>query len=260
MKYRFAPKRDYSDYASGSIFYSLPGHPALPIRLASEIFQRCLAIREANEQTEACVLYDPCCGGAYHLSTLAFLHGESIGQIIGSDVDPEILSVARRNLGLLTWSGLDARLAEISELSERYKKESHRLTLASLKKLREQVSRRSALPWIKTDVFLADAGDQATICNRLGDTKVDIVISDVPYGNQSAWQNLSSSQIVDYGWILLEALLPVLSVEAVVAIISDKRQKISHEHYQRIAHFKVGKRLVTFLQTRRTSPVPRGRN
>lgn len=59
-----------------------------------------------------------------------------------------------------------------------------------------------------------------------------------------------------YGWQLLEALLPVLSIEAVAAIISDKQQKISHEKYQRVTHFKVGKRRVTFLQAVRHSLKP----
>ena len=48
MQYLYATERpDYSDLASGRVFYSLPGHPAFPIRLASEIFQRCLAFRRA---------------------------------------------------------------------------------------------------------------------------------------------------------------------------------------------------------------------
>ena len=47
MQYKFAKEQpDYSDLASGRVFYSLPGHPAFPVRLASEVFQRCLAHRE----------------------------------------------------------------------------------------------------------------------------------------------------------------------------------------------------------------------
>lgn len=59
MPYRFATeRRDYSDYASGKVFYALPGCPAFPVRLASEIFQRCLEIRAAEDATQPCVLYD----------------------------------------------------------------------------------------------------------------------------------------------------------------------------------------------------------
>jgi len=63
MHYQFAKERpDYSDLASGRVFYSLPGHPAFPIRLADEILQRCLARREASHVTGPCILYDPVVG------------------------------------------------------------------------------------------------------------------------------------------------------------------------------------------------------
>src|SRR5438128_795255 len=40
MPFKFAVEREnYADYASGKVFYNLPGHPAFPVRLASEIFQ-----------------------------------------------------------------------------------------------------------------------------------------------------------------------------------------------------------------------------
>lgn len=93
MPYRFATAAsDYSDYAGGRVFYGAPGYPALPVRLASEVLQRCLAIRGA---TSPAVLYDPCCGGAYHLGTLAYLHWQRIGAIAGSDVDAEALALPR---------------------------------------------------------------------------------------------------------------------------------------------------------------------
>ncbi len=48
MPYQFAVDRpNYSDLASGRVLYSVPGHHAFPVRLASEIFQRCLAYLRA---------------------------------------------------------------------------------------------------------------------------------------------------------------------------------------------------------------------
>jgi pimeloyl-ACP methyl ester carboxylesterase len=103
MPYRFAKEsQDYTDYASGRVFYGLPGHPAFPVRLVSEIFQRCLAIRKAWGVSAPCVLYDPCCGGAYHLSVLAYLFWQRINSIIGSDVDERALALAARFLGSVT--------------------------------------------------------------------------------------------------------------------------------------------------------------
>src|SRR4026209_1860119 len=100
MQYKYAKDQlDYSDFTSGRVFYSLPGYPAFPVRLASEIFQRCIAIRKTtyNDLTP-CTLYDPCCGAAYHLCILACLHGEHIREIICSDVDEKAVALAKRNL------------------------------------------------------------------------------------------------------------------------------------------------------------------
>jgi hypothetical protein len=110
MPYQFATEsRDYSDLAAGRILQNFPGHPAFPIRLASEIFQRCLPIL-AKENIPVSV-YDPCCGGAYLLTTLAYEHWSQIHTIIGSDIDTDALNLAERNLSLLTLDGLDQRLA-----------------------------------------------------------------------------------------------------------------------------------------------------
>jgi hypothetical protein len=213
VQYKFVQKQDYSIYASGGVFYSLPGHPALPIRLASEIFQRCMAIRKAKSLTKPCVLYDPCCGGAYHLSVLAYLHWQKIERIIGSDVDQEILEVAARNLNLLTLSGLNDRMAELSNLIERYEKESHKTALSHAQILRNQVLKWEKSHPLKTRLFRANATDKRAIKEHLKDERVDIVISDVPYGQQTAWEPLPLLQAVSEGqiWQMLEALTPVLS-------------------------------------------------
>lgn len=48
----------------------LPANNVGAVRLASEIFRRCVAKRAAAGQAQPVTLYDPCCGGAYHLSAL----------------------------------------------------------------------------------------------------------------------------------------------------------------------------------------------
>ena len=48
-------------------------------------------------------------------------------------------------------------------------------------------------------------------------------------------------------WSMLDALRCVLTSNSVVAIASDKSQKIAHEHYRRVERFGVGKRHVTLL-------------
>ena len=162
MPYRFALKRqDYSDYASGRVFYHLPSHPTFPIRLGMEVFERCMAIRTTGGASGPVRMYDPCCGEAYHLAVLAMFYWQSIAEIIGSDIDPEVLSVARRNLSLLTAEGLDRRIHEIGQLSSTYGKASHDQALVSAAALKQKLADNTLDHAITTHLFQADAGDQA---------------------------------------------------------------------------------------------------
>lgn len=250
MHYQFAKERpDYSDLASGRVFYSLPGHPAFPIRLADEILQRCLAWREANHVTRPCVLYDPCCGAAYHLSVLACLHWHSFREVIGSDINQKAISVAQKNLGLLSVEGLDKRISEISEMFRLYGKESHKEALDSAHQLRDRIGTLTKQQPLKTRIFQANALDGEEVREHLKSVAVDIVFADVPYGLHSHWHDPNSGSEMDNPlWQMLDALLGVLAPTTVVAVISDKRQKASHEGYQRIEHFQVGKRRVVLLK------------
>ena len=242
MQYKFATQQiNYSDFSSGRVFYSLPGHPAFPVRLASEVFQRCLALRVANGVANPCVLYDPCCGAAYHLSVLAYLHGETISEVIGSDVEEQAVALAAQNLGLLKLDGLDKRIAQIHALFAQYGKPSHKDALTSARLLR---GRLAAFDGLKARAFRASALDAGALRERLGGTKVDIVFTDVPYGQHSQWQEAGADPI----HTMLEVLLGFLSPVSIVAIASDKQQKVSHERYQRLEHFQVGKRRVVILK------------
>src|SRR5262245_42871552 len=99
MTYRFATEqKDYSDFSAGRVFHSLPG--AFPVRLASEIFQRCMAIRTRNGTP--CTVYDPCCGSGYMLGTMVYQHRDQLSRVIGSDIDASALAIAERNLALVS--------------------------------------------------------------------------------------------------------------------------------------------------------------
>ena len=250
MRYQFATERpDYSDLASGRVLYSLPGHPAFPIRLADEILQRCMAIQAANRVTRPYVLYDPFCGAAYHLSVLVCLHWRSLRKVIGSDIDPNAVTAAKRNLGLLTIEGLDRRIGEISQMLRLYGKESHRVALESANRLRNRMISLAQTHPIETCVFQANALDSQALSKHLMDIRPDIVFVDVPYGLHSTWQTLGlSGEPVSSLWRMLEALLGVLSPTSILAVASDKRQKASHEGYQRMENFQVGKRRVVLMK------------
>jgi hypothetical protein len=265
MPYQFAQERpDYSDLASGRVFHSLSGHPPFPIRLASEVLQRCLAIRAAAGSSgpvtlydpccgaaagssERVTLYDPCCGAAYHLSVLAYLHWPALQAIVASDVDPQSVEFAGRNLALLSVEGLDRRIAELTEMYQRYGKESHAAALSSARSLRQRLVDLSALHPIQVRVFQANALDRQAVHSQLQGLQVDIVFTDVPYGQHSQWQR-QFTRAQSPMWAMLDALRDVLVPTSLVAVVSDKQQKGSHEGYRRVQRFQIGKRQIVILR------------
>jgi tRNA G10 N-methylase Trm11 len=257
MQYKYATEQtDYSDLSSGRVFYSLPGHPAFPVRLASEIFQRCLAHRETIYQVSSpCTLYDPCCGAAYHLSVLGYLHGEQIREIIASDIDEKAVALAGRNLSLLHEDGLHRRIAELSEMLEQYGKESHRKALESASALKKKLLDLRERHALRTKAFQASATDKGAITGQVPPQSVDIVFTDVPYGRHSQWRETDDQS--DPIRSMLAALLEVLSAASIVALASDKHQKASHERFQRLEQFQVGKRRVVIFKPTQDSVVQR---
>ena len=252
MPYKFARERgDYSDLASGKVFHSLPGYPAFPIRLGSEIFQRCLAGLTSGGAAGRVTLYDPCCGGAYHLATLACLHWDSIDSIIASDIDPKAVALAERNLELLTPEGMDRRIVELADLWKKFGKESHRAALRSADQLRQRIDRLSKDHRISTRVFAANAMDGPLLRGQLEAVSVGIVFTDVPYGRHSAWQDDAGGNPAPL-WRMLDALHEVLVPSSLVAVVADKRQKVAQEAYDRVDKFQIGKRQVVILK-----PIPR---
>jgi SAM-dependent methyltransferase len=244
VEYKFASEgSNYSDLASGHVFYSLPGYSAFPVPLASEIYQRCQALRGKGSQP--CTIYDPCCGAAYHLSVIAYLHWDSVCRVICSDINEKAVQLAERNLGLLTPGGIKRRIREISAMVRLYDKESHKGALESITRIQEQVNQLTAVRPIQTRVFRANATDAASLREGLQGTCIDMVITDIPSGSHSQW---AETQVPDPAWAMLEALLEFLSQKSMLAVATDKQQKISHEKYQQLEKLQIGKRQVVFLE------------
>ena len=250
MQYKYEKALlDYSDLASGRVFYSAPGYPAFPVRLASEIFQRCSAGREAiYKNATPCTLYDPCCGAAYHLSVLGYLHRKHIREIIASDIDEKAVALAKRNLGLLSIAGLEQRIDEITTMLDQYHKDSHKDALTSANILKNKIAASLQEHPLATRVFQASATDNTTMLKNINAKSVDIVFTDVPYGQHSQWHGSDPSEFSNPVWSMLNALTNILSPSSIVAIVSDKQQKVSHESYQRVEQFQIGKRRVVLLK------------
>ena len=246
MAFKFATEdRDYSDLSSGRVLYNLPGHPALPIRLASEVFQRCMARTSGKDRPK--VIYDPCCGAAYHLAALGLLHGPYIQELIGSDVDENVVAVAKRNLGLVSVKGLQTRKHELTDLYRKFGKDSHRAALESAERIYEQVIGNSQIGSIRCRAFQASVFDTQELVSRVNGARLDIVMADVPYGQRSKWQGTRDSSSENAVEEMLASIQNVLDSETIVAVVSNKQQRFAHPGYRRVERFQVGKRKVSLL-------------
>lgn len=251
MEYKHTAEREnYAVYAAGAVFYAAPGHTAFPLRLANEVFRRCQALRAASGAAGPCVLYDPCCGGAYHLATLSFFNWQEIDRIYASDLDEDALSIARRNLSLLSPDGMDRRIAELTSMYAQFGKESHATALQHALALKQRLLDLRHEHEIETRLARADATDRQALAAALTGTKIDIVLTDIPYGQWSSWhpQSAALAQAADPLHQMLDALLPLLAQGAVVAIAAAKQEKIKHAGYLRMEKLSVGKRRIVILQ------------
>lgn len=251
MEYKYTQAHEsYEMYAAGGVFYSAPGLTAFPVRLAVEIFRRCQALRAAQGAQGPAVVYDPCCGGAYHLATMAYFNWDQIARIYASDIDEDALRVAGRNLSLLTLDGLDRRIAELNSLHDQYGKTSHKTSLEHAEQLRQQLAEAVRHQPFSTQLFRADATDAAAMAAALPDVKIDLVLTDIPYGRLAGWGagSLALAQGSDPIHELLESLLPVLTSTSVLAVAAAKKDKIVHACYTRLARLQVGARQIVLLQ------------
>ena len=180
---------------------------------------------------------------------LAYLHRECVREIIGSDVEKEAVALAQRNLELLSIVGIEKRIQEIDGMLNRFGKTSHQEALKSATVLRQTVASWEGKNPLKISTFQANATDGKALCDNLKGVKVDIVFTDVPYGQRSRWVGPASEvSPSDPLCSVLTALMGILSPTGIVAIVADKRQKIKHQKYERLEQFQVGKRRVGILQ------------
>jgi 23S rRNA (guanine2535-N1)-methyltransferase len=243
MQYKLANKQNYSTFASGKVIKSLPGNPAFPVRLVSEVFQYCL-LKSGKKLLFR--IYDPCCGSACHFTALAFLHFRNISEIYCSDIDSTILEIAKSNLALLSTSGIQARLLELRSLYERFGKTSHAEAIESAEKLKMAL-RINIDHSIICRVFQHNILD-GTYPAELPRTPMDLVFADVPYGISSKWQGATGS--VECIQSLLDSTYPMLSKKSFVAISQIDKAPLNHEKYLQVKKMKMGKRTVRILKTR----------
>jgi len=243
MHYIYATQQlNYEDYASGRVLYNMPGTAPFPARLGSEIFERCKAALASSGVNGPYTLYDPFCGGGYLLTVLGFLHGRDIKRIVASDIDNQMVCLAMRNLNLLNAQGIKQRIEQIEKLLKEYKKESHKNALDSAIRLTRTVESRKGD--MELDCFCANALNLGEQAGRLD--SVDVVITDIPYGRITNWSDESSGS--NHAELFLESLYHAIPSHSIVAVVSDKKQKVKSGLYKRMDYFSHGKRKVTIFK------------
>ncbi|MFZ1019410.1 MAG: hypothetical protein WAN61_00255 [Minisyncoccia bacterium] len=232
-------KINYEDYSSGRVLYGAPGATNFPVSLTLEIFEKCSEYLTKKRNLGPYVVYDPFCGVAYSLTVLGFLRGENIKEMFASDADKTILEFAHKNLSLLTTKGINNRILELEKFIQEYKKDSHREALKSAEFLKTKTRSLNT----KTEVFQFNTITDGDLPKQI--SKVDIVITDVPYGKLTKWEGLKNG--VNPIQIFLDKVKNRLSKNAIVAIVSNKKQEIKYEGYIKIKSFKSGKRKIVLL-------------
>lgn len=236
MRYQFEHPASYAFLAAGSVLLSKGGSPNFSVKLGQEIFYRCSPYLPTSESLS---LYDPCCGTAYWLTCLGVLNAGKIRHVFASDIDPAFLEVAQKNLQILSPQGRQRRQEQLSSLFQEYQKPSHKMALSHLLHIGEEYLDQYQGPSIK--VFERDVFSTAP----RPDFQVDLLLTDVPYGDLVGWQGQGGINQ------LLTQMIPHLHEQSVLAIVHDKYQKISNDHFQRLEKFKVGKRVIELLNLSR---------
>lgn len=231
MEYKYGKKDAYEDFSSGRVLYNAKGMTNFPVRLAQEIYGRCL--KYSPKKNNIC-LYDCCCGGGYLLTVLGFLNQDTIGMIIGSDIDEEMLNIAKKNLSLLSKEGIDRRIAEIDQMIASYRKQSHIEAKNSAVVLKGLIKND-----IEYKIFQCDALKTINI-----ESIPDIIITDVPYGNIVKWVG-NEDKVIDK---LLDALFEVCSPDTIIGLCMNKNQKTGNEKFARLEKQQIGKRKFEILR------------
>jgi len=95
MQYKYCDNDNFEDFASGRVMIHKSGYPNFPVRLAQEIFCRCV---DYFKDKNNIFIYDPCCGSGYMTTAIGLLDHKLLKSIICSDCDDEALKIAKQNL------------------------------------------------------------------------------------------------------------------------------------------------------------------
>lgn len=239
MKFEFeSVKKDYSDFSSDKVLVNAPRTPAFPVRIASEIMARCLTLINTDNSI---TLYDPCCGGGHLLAVVGLLYSAYLTKIYGTDIDEQALKYAQKNLNLLTPEGFSQRKKEIQYNYEKQEKQPQLEALNSAERLETMLlnteHRKKDVQCFQWDI----TGEHPPFFKN-----VNVVIADLPYGNMTYWQGIAQK---DPNERLLNNIYQTLDVNnAIVVLVCNKQERISHKKFEQVKRLKHGKRQFIFFR------------
>jgi len=199
MQFRFANAINYADLGSGQVLYSAPGFPSFPARLSIELFERAREVA----RVERASFWDPMCGAGGIATTVGIACANAVSRILASDVSDDALVLAKRNLSLISAEGSLRRMIQL-----RTSGASH-TRISSAERLVE-VTRGRDIP-VRTAV--ADVTNPGSL-EAIAPGWVDIVLTDVPYGQRAHWYTKSAKPLS----AMIAALCQVMPQHGVVVI------------------------------------------
>ena len=234
--YQFTTNENREDLSSGRVIYGVTGATNFPVRLIEEMFLRADNILGGKSPY---TIYDPFCGSGYSLTVLGFIYPEMVDVLIASDINSDILDTARKNLALLTQTGLEKRSKELKELQDKFQKVSHKEALESVGKLARKL-KPGGIPSTCFELnVLKDKSEK--------DLKtVDIVIADIPYGKLAQWQG--SEEGINPVQAFLDNIKMQLRADVLIVLSSNKKQEVQYGGFNKVKSFKVGTRKILFLR------------
>ena len=250
MEYHHAPAADRSDL--DAVLVSAPGRPTLPVRLTLELFGRALSFAGPGPVT----VWDACCGAGTTLAVLGLCRGSALSGLVGSDVDPSPLDLARRNLALLAPGGLEARAAELEELASRHGKPGYATSAVAARALAGgPLFDAASVPY---EITVADATDPAATSPLVERHRLQVVIADLPHGIQTRWAGVGTGPDTGAGAAgassddptstLVTSLAAVLAPDAVIALAGRGRRLALPGGTRALDRFRVGHRAMAILR------------
>ncbi|GAA1754146.1 rRNA methyltransferase [Streptomonospora arabica] len=236
MAYRYATeRRDHSDLACGNVLRSAPGHPGFPVRLADELFQRAAAHLPAAPLA----LWDPCCGSGHLAASVGTLHRYRLSWLLATDTEPAALSIAERNLALLTGRGLAERERVLRAEAAELRKPTLLDRADTAARLAGRLSERGGD--LDHRVGAGDVFDPTE-----PERPVDLVLTDVPYGGLTSFTGAPpDGEPVP---AMLRALAAVLPERAVLAVTARTRKVALPEGVRALERLRVGNRAAVLVR------------